>query len=208
MKIKANGEEAIEMFRLAEDYKKGAFLYGFLGICAGLVYFFFAPSPLMIANIGICIASFIYLLIEKGKFSDYQAKIDDCYIEIKGAYLNCYQLFNGKYEQINYHLQDITRIMEVKDGLQVWIREGAENSRLLIDDVASKRNTSLISTFGYDIDEYIDWYVELSASDLPDNVEIIKNGQNWKKRDERVDIIKMIAPCVLFAITCILGQFI
>lgn len=207
MKIQANGKEAIEVFRLSDNYKRGIFIYLFLAIASGIVYYTFAPNIFILVNLGISIGAAIYLSICKNKLKKLQAKIDDCYIGIQGDYINCYQLFDGKYESIKFNINEVDKIMEVDEGVQIWLKDDAINSELIIDGQKTDRKIACVGFYGYSIEDFTKWYIDVRAS-VPENIQVYENNQNWNKHDERKDMINMLVPCALFVVTFILSQFV
>jgi len=199
MEIKAKKETTFEIIQTVEEYLRIGFMYIVLFIGGVAIYIAFAKTILGLGVAVISLFGAIYMFIERSKLTKMQYKLDDCFIKVDDKFLECRQLVDGVYEYMKISLAEIVKLMEVDEGVQLWLEDNASTSLFTIDDQKVEKSTVCVNFFAYDIDEYIEWYATLSAL-LPEDIEAYRDDQKWQHPNKKMETVKMMLPACLYAV--------
>ena len=202
MEIKAKKETTFEIIQTVEEYLRVAILYFMFFVGSIAIYFAFAKTLLALSVAAISLVGAIYLLIERSKLTKLQYKLDDCFIKVDDKFVECRQLVDGVYEYMKISVAEIVKLMEVDEGVQLWLEDKASTNIFTIDDQKVEKSTVCINFFAYDIEEFIEWYISLNSV-LPEDIEAYRDGQKWHYPDKKMHTIKMMAPVCVYALPLI-----
>lgn len=204
--IHADTNTPFLMIELADAYIRLGIVYVIFALGAIAMYALIIRAPLLIMMMLIAVGGAIYYFYNNKKLEKKQQSLDNCYIRLTDSdrFLECRQLVDGKYEYMKISLAEIKELMEVDEGIQLWLEQGADTYLFLVDDEPVKRSIVCLNCFAYDIDEFIDWYVTFSSY-LPVDVEAHRYGQTWSHPTKNDETVKMMIPCVLFIIPLIIS---
>lgn len=204
--IKANTQVTFDIIETSEEYMRLGICYIIFGVLALGMYFLIVDAPLIILIAGISFAIAVYMFVVSKKMGNKMFKLDNCYIKLTDSdrYLECRQLVDGKYEYMKISLAEIGKLMEVDEGVQIWLEEGAHSNLFIVDDESVNRSVACINCYAYDIEEFKAWYVTFSAY-LPDDIEAYRDGQQWGNPTKKDDTVKMMIPCALYLIPLVIS---
>lgn len=204
MVIKANEDKTLDIIELAGEYMATMVCYSVFTIISVLGFIFFSGSINLILMILISLFGTGFCLYNYKCLQNKQYDLNDCYIRLSETYLEFKQLVNGQYQFAKINIKDITSIMKVKEGFQIWFNTETENSMVMMDEDVLDANTVCINFYAYDVEEYITLYLQF-LSYLPEDTERELDSAEWKEEDSKIHTKKMIAPCILYVIPAILS---
>lgn len=198
MEIWAKNDDSLKNIELGKNYKTMEFLYAALAtlsvicmITSGNLYF--------VVILAISVIGFMYMYMSNRKIQPKQYEMEECYIRLSENYISFKQLVNGKYQVGKIYIKDITRIMKVEEGYQIWFDENSENTIITLDDEDVKIETVCINFFGYEPSEFIDLYLEFIGK-LSDDVEKELDIANWKEDNTQSAWVKLFIPSLMYLI--------
>jgi hypothetical protein len=207
MEIRAKNDVTIKNIETGKNYKTLGIIY-VIGAVLSLVLFFFIDSN--INFVLMFIVSFLGMMLmywNNNKIQNKQYEMTECYIRLSDTYLEFMQLVDGQYQIGKVFIKEISRIMKVEEGFQIWFDSKSGNSRFMLDDDVVDIETACINFYGYDTDEYIDMYLAF-VNKLEDNVEKDLDTADWKEDTETKEWLKLILPAFLYIVPivlCIIG---
>ena len=211
IKVNANGNETLKMMSIAEEYKTYGFFHLFFAALSVAVYIMFFSNMLFIMLGILAFVNTCFMFYKYKNKTKALGKIDDCYVELANkeydmlTYFNCKQLFNGKYEDMKVKIEEITKIIRLGDGIQIYLAPQHPNTMILVDRHRADRDILHISSFGYDKADFEKVFFGLCVE--ADQAEIIETVNEWEEYNHKSDTICMIAPAILYLIPLILSFF-
>jgi Ca2+/Na+ antiporter len=197
MEIYGKNDVTIENIKVSKEYKTMSIVHF---VCAAIAVAMFALIANDIKFVILFAVAFISAMFMYWSYNNLQAKsyeLDDCYIKVINDYLEFKQLVDEQYQIGKINLNDITRVMKVNEGFQIWYDASSGNSRFMLDEDVVEVDTICINFYGFDTDEYIDVYLHF-LEQLDDSVEKDLETASWKERSDKKVWIKLFAPGLLY----------
>lgn len=204
MDIRANNDVTLKNIHKGGNYKTLGTIY-VLGAILSLSLFFVVENNIsFIIMFAVSFVGMFLMYWNNNKIQNNQYEMTECFIKISDTYLEFKQLFDGQYQIGKIFIKEISRVMKVKEGFQIWFDGGSGNSRFMLDDTVVDIDTACINFYGYDTDEYIDIYLEF-ISKLGENTIKELDMADWKEESETKDWLKVIMPAFLYIIPIVIN---
>ncbi len=204
MEIRAKNDVTIKKIKLLKEYKTLCITYA---VCTGISLLAFLLIEHSVNFLILFIISFlggVFMYLNGSNLKNVIYELDDCFIRLSATYLEFKQLVNGEYQIGKIYIPEITNVMKVKEGVQIWYDTATENSRYMIDDDIVKADTICINFYAYDKEEFIDFYL-LFIDSLSDKAVKELDTVEWKEEHDVKDWIKMMSPCILYLVPLLLN---
>lgn len=204
MEIRANNDVTIEKIKVSREYKALEIVYVICSAIALIGFFMINSNINFIIIFGISFLGAMFMYWNKNKLKDKLYELNECYIRLSENYIEFKQLVNGEYQIGKIYIPDISSIMKVEEGFQIWYDTKTGNSRYMIDDDIVEAETVCVNFYAYDTEEYIDLYLEFIGK-LTRECEKELDMTEWKEESDIRDWFKMMCPCFLYIILVLLS---